>query len=277
VPHTDDDATRTHLVELCGWLSEELGVAVAPHRSPSPEVLASAFSSGRVDLAWTSPALFLTAPELRSAVPLVCSVRAGMSTYHGVLFVPLASRFRSPTDLKGTRVAWAAPTSAGGYIVPRLALASHGLDPRTLFVEETFHDSHHDVARAVFSGRADVGATFALFESGNASKPVLRAGFLDVVPGQRGRILYAAGPIPSDLIVAAPRLGINLRARVIRALGEVKTANASVQRAVTHILGADAFEAPRPHAFDALREQIADGRALGLLDELPSSERFKEP
>lgn len=275
VPHTDDGETRAHLAGLCEWLGEDIGVEVAPHRSPSPVALASALGSKQVDLAWVSPALFLSAPELRSTVPLVCCVRAGMSSYHGVLFVPLESRFRSPTDLKGARVAWAAPTSAAGYIVPRLSLASHGLDPRTLFVEETFYDSHHDVARAVFSGRADVGATFALFEAGNASKAILRAGYLDVVRGQKGRILYAAGPIPSDLIVAAPSVPTDLRARLILALSGVRTTGGAVQRAFLHIVGADSFEAPRPHAFDALREQIADGRALGLLDELPSSERLK--
>lgn len=256
------------MVELCAWLSRELGVTVAPHRSPSPIALASAFGAGRVSLAWVSPALFLTARELESCVAIACSVRSGMSSYHGVLFVPAAARFRSPSDLKGTRVAWVAPTSAAGYIVPRLSLASHGLDPRTLFADETFYDSHHAVTRAVFSGRADVGATFALFEEGNASKAILRAGFLDVVPGQKARILYAAGPIPSDLIVCAPNVPVSVRTRLTRALGELRSADGSVRRAVTHILGADTFEAPRPHAFDSLREQIADGRALGLLDEL---------
>lgn len=266
VPHTDDGEARACLVELCAWLSAELGAPVASHRAPSPIALASALGAGRVSLAWVSPALFLTAPELENSIPIACSVRAGMSSYHGVLFVPSASRFRSPSDLKGTRAAWVAPTSAAGYIVPRLSLASHGLDPRTLFVDESFYDSHHEVTRAVFSGRADVGATFALFEGGNASKAILRAGFLDVLPHQKARILYAAGPIPSDLIVAAPSVPASTRARLTRALAELRRADESVRHAVTHILGADAFEVPRAHMFDALREQISDGRALGLLD-----------
>jgi phosphonate transport system substrate-binding protein len=274
VPHTDDNLTRACLVELCSWLGNEIGVTVAPHRSPSPIALASAFGAGRVGLAWVSPALFLTARELEQAAPIACSVRSGLSTYHGVLFVPASSRLRSPSELTGTRVGWVAPTSAAGYIVPRLALASHGLDPRTLFESETFYDSHHEVTRAVFSGRADVGATFALFEAGNATKSILRAGFLDVVPGGKGRILYAAGPIPSDLIVAAPTLPPTLRVRLSRALVGLRSADISIQQAVAHILGADTFEEPRPHAFDALREQIADGRALGLLDDLPSASRI---
>ncbi len=268
VPHTDDDQTRGQLGELAKFLSAELQVRVSPHRSPSPLALASAFGSGRLDIAWVSPALLLTAPEMARAVPLVCSVRSGMSTYHGVLFVEASSPLRSPSDLAGARAAWVAPTSAAGYIVPRLALASHGLDPRSLFSSETFHDSHGNVARAVFSGRADVGATFALFENGEASQKLLRAGFHEAEEG-KARILYAAGPIPSDPIVVRHDLSSVLRARLIAALSEVPRASETVRQALAHTVGADTFEAVRPHAFDTLREQISDGRALGLLDELP--------
>jgi ABC-type phosphate/phosphonate transport system substrate-binding protein len=204
---------------------------------------------------------------MAKAIPLVCSVRSGMPTYHGVLFVEETSPIRSPSELRGVRAAWVAPTSAAGYIVPRLALASHGFDPRTIFSSETFCDSHGSVARAVLSGMVDVGATFAVFDQADASRKLLRAGFVDVVPGRRGRIIYAAGPIPSDPIVVAPTVGAGVRARLIAALSRISSADASVRRAVTHILGADAFEAVRPRSFDLLREQIADARQLGLLEE----------
>ena len=267
VPHTDDDRTRAELVALSKWLTKELGIQVHPHRSPSPDALASAFANGRVQIAWVSPALLLTSASMASAIPVVCSVRGGMATYHSVLFVAHDAPFSSPSELTGVRAAWVARTSAAGYIVPRLALASHGLDPRTTFSSETFYGTHGNVARAVFEGHADVGATFAVFAEGDATQKLERAGFVDVVENKRGRILYAAGPIPSDPIVVSPAVSLALRADLIRTLAKLSEADESIQKAVMHIIGADTFEAVRPHSFDGLREQIADGRELGILDE----------
>jgi ABC-type phosphate/phosphonate transport system substrate-binding protein len=111
-----------------------------------------------------------------------------------------------------------------------------------------------------------VGATYAVFEHGDATQKLERAGFVDVVPGKRARILYAAGPIPSDPIVVAPTIGPRLRAELIHTLTTISEAEQHVRDAVIHIIGADTFEAVRPHSFDGLRDQIAHGRELGLLD-----------
>ena len=262
VPHTDDESTRARLTELCAWLTKHLGLLVKPHRAPSPEALASAFASGRVDIAWVSPALLVTSSGLANARPLVCSVRQGLASYHTVLFVERASHMRSQSDLKGTRAAWVSPTSAAGYIVPRLSLAAHGLDPRELFAAETFHDSHGNVVRAVVERRADVGATYAVFENGDPTKALVRAGFLDV-PGADARIIHVAGPIPSDPVVIAPR--INARQRV-ELLDAFVSGHEEIMPALEHVLGTSTFEAVRLDAFESLRADIYHARELGLLE-----------
>ncbi|HSQ67886.1 MAG TPA: phosphate/phosphite/phosphonate ABC transporter substrate-binding protein [Polyangiaceae bacterium] len=262
VPHTDDELTRSRLLELCAWLSTHLGVIVRAHRAPSPEALASAFGAGRIDVAWVSPALLITAPQLEQARPLVSSIRQGMASYHSVLYVQQGSRYRSVADLAGARAAWVAPTSAAGYIVPRLSLAGYGFDPRTVFSSETFYDSHGNAARAVHSGHADVGATFAVFDGGDPTARLTRAGFEEVAGGPWARILHAAGPIPSDPIVIAPRVDAQRRVAITEAF---TTGHADIAAAIAHVLGADSFEAIRPGAFDRLREDIQMGRELGLL------------
>ena len=262
VPHTDDDETRAHLAELCAWLTRHLGVEVQAHRAGSPEALAAAFAERRVDIAWVSPALLVTSAGLTAARPLVCSVRQGLASYHTVLFVERGSTMRSQSDLKGARVAWVSPTSAAGYIVPRLSLAAHGLDPRDLFASETFHDSHGNVVRAVMERRAEVGATYAVFEGGDPTKPLVRAGFLDV-PGADARILHAAGPIPSDPVVIAPTIDGRRRVQLLDAF---VSGHEEILAALEHVLGTRAFEAVRLDAFDALRADIYHARELGLLD-----------
>jgi phosphonate transport system substrate-binding protein len=264
VPHTDDDLTRLRLVELCKWLSCELNAPVRAHRASSPGALAQAFQSGRVDIAWVSPALLIIHAGFSEAKPIVCALRQGVALYHAVLFVDEMSPYRSPSHLKGARAAWVAKSSAAGYIVPRLALASYGFDPRTLFSSEAFYDSHGNVARAVLDGLADVGATYAVFENGDPSQRMVRAGFDDVSSIKSARVLHAAGPIPSDPIVVGPRVSAAARIAIINAFVELRNAPGD---AIKHVIGADAFERIHPRALDALREEIRNGRELGLLDE----------
>jgi phosphonate transport system substrate-binding protein len=264
VPHTDDEHTRMHLHVLCAWLSSELGIHVRPHRAPSPDALASAFGAGRVDIAWVSPALLITAPQLEDASPVVCSIRQGLASYHAVLFVEERSRYKSLMYLPGARAAWVARSSAAGYIVPRMALATHGLDPRSMFDSETFYDSHGNVGRAVLGGEADVGATYAVFEGGIATGRLVRAGFDEAATGRAARILHAAGPIPSDPIVVGSNVSAMARATLVRALTQGRM-DPTAREALDHVLGAEAFATVDRRAFDALREDILHARTLGLL------------
>ncbi len=264
VPDLDDSATRLHLSDLCEALSERVGAEVKPHRSPSPAALASAFRAGRVTVAWVSPTLLLTSADLSSAIALVSSVRQGLTAYHGCLYVKADSELRSPAELSGTRAAWVAPSSAAGYIFPRLALASYGMDPRTLFTKESFHGSHGRVAEAVLSGQADVGAGYAVFENGNPTGTLTRSPFPESSEA-RARILLATSPIPSDLIVAARSLSAVLRAQLVRALQEVGESD-ECKEALMHVLGVERFVRHSPEMIAALREQIEVGQRLELLD-----------
>lgn len=254
VPVHDDGATRDAFDAICAALGEILGCSVVSHRAGSPGELASA----SVDLAWASPTLALT--EMQAAVPVVCSVRQGVAHYHGVLFVARGSDIVSLLDLDGSRAAWVAKSSSSGYIFPRVALAGNGIDPESLFFEEHFLGSHGAVADAVLSGRADVGATFAVFEGGNASARLVSAGFLD--PDRPARVLLATPPIPSDLVVASRELHRELGPVLedaLRALPHI------VPDAVQRVFNADELAVVDPRSLGELKRQLADARALGVL------------
>lgn len=265
MPYDDLPEARALLGDLCRHLSEIVHISIRPHRAPSPAALASAFGSGRVDLAWVSPVLALTAPELEHAAPLVSSVRAGVAQYHSVLFTSSDAPLRSLSDLVGVRAAWVARTSAAGFLVPRLALAARGLPPDVAFAEERFVDSHGAVARAVLGGEADVGATYAVFEGADPARAMLRSGFTRSVDGREGRVLLAVGPIPADLVIARPDVPITLRAALVTAFEALGT-NAEAARSATALFGTDCFERFEAGALDPLREDVESGRALGLID-----------
>lgn len=259
VPVHDDEPTREALGQLTAALTKRLGPCV-PVCCESPRELATRFEAGELQLVWSSPTLALTA--LSDAVPLVASVRQGVAYYHGVLFVLRDSEIRGPMDARGRHVAWVAESSAAGYLFARVALASLGLELDDFFGEESFLGSHGAVSAAVLEGRADIGATFAVFEDGDATRAVLRAGFTDHPKADEARILFSTPPVPSDLIVvsrgALKEHGPRLREALLVLPDELPDA-------VTQVTGADGFQACRERFLEQLRHQLEDARVLGLI------------
>ncbi|AKT41606.1 phosphate/phosphite/phosphonate ABC transporter substrate-binding protein [Chondromyces crocatus] len=259
VPATDDACTRLHLADFCALLGELVGGVISPHRAPSPGALASAVASGRVNVAWLSPTLMVKSPGLAPVVPLVSSVRAGSPLYHAALFVDEASPITAVEQLTGARAAWVAPSSASGYLFPRAALRRRGFDPRSLFSTETFHNTHGKVAEAVLHGHADVGATFAVYEDGESSHGMLRAGFLDVVPGRRGRVLDVAGPIPADLIASLPDVPIFARSALTVSLQRIAD-HPEAREPLRSLFGVERFAPFAAAGARALRTLVDFGR-----------------
>lgn len=264
VPMSDGDRTRVTLADFCAFLGENLRTSITPHRAPSPAALASAIQSGRVQLAWLSPTLLVASRRLGEVMPLVSSVREGVASYHAALFVPDTSPVQRPEHLARARAAWVAPTSAAGYIFSRLALARRGLDLRALFGSEAFHDSHGGVAYAVLTGDADVGATFAVYESGDPRRRLIKAGFSGAVPGRAARIIDVAGPIPADMIVAVKGLAPATRVAISLALQRLAEQPAA-RAAITALFGAEGFQVFSPGALPGLRSLVDAGRDLGIV------------
>ena len=216
VPSATPGDSRAPLDALCAALARKLGVPVTGAMPDSYGALATELERDRVQYAWMPPLLAVLSRERVRLRPLLSAVRGDRTDYRGVLFVDAAGPLHAVDDgdlrpagsaaegrrgsieeLRGKTVAWVDDTSAAGYLFPRLTLAARGLDPTTLFGEELFARSHAEVARAVFAGRAHVGATYA-----EKADPVRRAGFLDAAPpGRAARVIEWSRPIPNDVIV----------------------------------------------------------------------------
>jgi len=264
VPLRDDEKTRILLNDLCGLLAQATGVPAVPHRSPSPEALASALRNGRVHIAWTGALLLLLSEHMTDMVPILSSVRENVAFYHSVLFVPHDSPIRDLAGAKGKRVAWVAPSSASGYVVPRLSLARAGLDVDSYFQEEVFAGSHTAAARAALSGQVDLAGTYAVFQDGDPKKPLVKAGFRAVDPKLEVRVLDVSGPIPSDLIVAAPAVPVELRRTIGTALQRI-AADRSSKEIMRDLIGADGFTTFTPVVLREVRALVAVARASGAL------------
>jgi phosphonate transport system substrate-binding protein len=214
-----------------------------------------------VQIAWLSPTLMMTSAELASVIPLASSVREGVTSYHAALFVAEGSPIVSIEQLAGTRAAWVAPTSAGGYLFSRAALRRRGLDPRTLFSSETFYNTHGRVGEAVLRGKADVGATFAVYEAGDPTRKLVQAGFLDASPAGRARVLDVAGPIPADMIVGVRGVPIWARAALTVALQRIAD-SPSAREPLQALFGVERFAPFSSASLPALRMLVDLGREL---------------
>jgi phosphonate transport system substrate-binding protein len=263
---TNDEPRAAALTVFCTSLAEHLQKSVTPKPLLSPKLLAESLRQNEVQLAWVSPTLLVMSPLLNEVTPLLCTVREGVAFYHAALFVPQGSFIRGPSQLKGARVAWVAPSSAAGYIIPRISLVRQGLSLHNLFREEIFCNSHLGVCRAVMSGHADLGATFAVFAKGNPDSPLVRSGFAE--SGVNARIIDVAGPIPSDAFVASHAVAPALRLSLAAALRAISINNPNTQAALLTLFGSYEFRPFSMQAFEELSSLVSSAKELGALDKV---------
>lgn len=263
VPMVDEEPTRRAIEDLVGLVARAVALPIETRFERSPEALARLVGDGGADVAWVSPTLLLTAPGLARTAPLVSTVRERVTWFHGVIFVSRDAPYRTPLDLRGKRMAWVAPSSAAGYIFPRIALAGLGIDPSSHFAEERFFHTHDGVVRAVLNGEADAGAVFAVFEGGSALGPMKRSAFHNLDCADACRVIMSSAPIASDLVVATERaleLAPSLPTVLVRLARDPRG-----PELLTAAFNAETFALVDPGALEELRRQVQDARDLGVL------------
>jgi phosphonate transport system substrate-binding protein len=110
-----------------------------------------------LDLAW-----ICGLPYVRNNISLqlvVIPVFEGEPLYQSYLIVPNSDDKTSDiSDLKEKVFAYSDPDSNSGYLVPQVAIASKGFNPKHFFRRTFFTWSHRDVIEAVAVGLAQGGA-----------------------------------------------------------------------------------------------------------------------
>jgi phosphate/phosphite/phosphonate ABC transporter binding protein len=245
-------AAGVMLDALCTELTSSTGLSFRPVVLRSYDKLVAAVRDGEVEVAWAPPLVALELERDTQARVLLCSRRAGRVDYSSVLFARAEGGPRSLAELSGKRIAWVAKESSAGYVVPRMKLLSEGFDPDTMFSEQSFRRTHEAVARAVLSGDADVGATYASF--GEGSDEALSAGWFDAgAKSSEVRVLSSAGPIPTDVIAVHRSLDEAVGEQLSGALG-------TLGGVVKQLLNADGFARPEASHLDELRKLVEDAK-----------------
>lgn len=265
VPSSVPGDSRYALDALCISLTKLLDVPVHGINSASYQDLADELEKDRVDYAWMSPTLMMLTNERMQLRPLLSAVRKERTDYAAALFVDASRPWYALDDVRGKTVAWVDPTSASGYLVPRMHIAARGHDPATFFGKELFLRSHAEVVRAVIDGRADVGATHA--EPTDPGETIGAAGFLDVAPGHPIRVIEWSGRIPNDMIVGRGLLSKpehRVFANAILTLAEAEKG----RRLLRNAFAADTFMTTSREALQPLQKLVEAARRSGVLPQL---------
>lgn len=256
-------ALRSRFAQFSELLAKKSKLEISLFESSSYEELATAVVSGYVDVAWLPPIPYIALERHGAVVPLVQLHRGGRSTFHSVLVVRADSRFHEPAQLVRARAAWVDRYSASGFVVPRVALANLGVDPRTAFSEQRLWRSHESAIRVVVGGRADFAATYAGIGPDGA---IERGPWLDVKGAADAvRVLAVLGEIPGDVVAAHAGLDAAKRQRLTAALLAVSHDKRS-RLLANDAFGVDEF---RPFAADGyveLRDLTERASDAGLLD-----------
>ena len=251
---------RARMAALAERWSELSGIDVGVTPLGSYDRVAQLIHHREIDLAWLSPISLVSLARNRRVVPMLSFRRERNVHYRCALIVSSTSRATGIEQLRGKRAAWVDRLSASGYVLPRIELAQHGVGPKRLGGER-FFGSHDGVVRAVASGRADFGATFAhVGKGGTISGPWQKT------PGlaRSIRVLGTFGEVPPDAIAASSELEPAVRERLERALRGMTKLERDRQL-LADAFGAEDFDKPRPATYQALRKTVFRAFETGLL------------
>ncbi|HEY8075850.1 MAG TPA: PhnD/SsuA/transferrin family substrate-binding protein [Labilithrix sp.] len=260
VPPPSFAAAEPGVARVLRYVSERADVMMVRRHVDTYEALARALRHGEIDVAWLPPIPFARLSGDGLVHELVCGERAGRETFCAVLIARADSKIGTRRELVGKRVAWVDPLSATGYVVPRLRLASHGIDPTTSFTKESFYGSHPAVVRAVLDRQADIGATYAGF--GDRGE-LVRGSFLDVGASADDLLVVDAyGDIPPDVVAVRAAVDPQVALRVAKALLE---ADGDALDAIRAVFGVVRFVQEPLTGYDTLRAEVEHGVDSGVI------------
>lgn len=233
---------------LAAYLAERMDCEVQFAILDSFAEVAEELRAHRISFAWLPPLNYARAAD--GVQLLLRSVRADSGSYHSALFAREESQLRSAADLAGKHVAWVSRDSLSGYVLPALALR----EAEVKLGEETFAGSHAAVVKAVKDEWADAGATFCHVTEIDGVQHVISAGWTETVDvgTTRFRVLGRYGPVPGDVLCAAPSVAGAALARFLDAMLHVHEQKGGPE-AVRGLFGADRFVEADPGEYRKLR------------------------
>jgi len=192
-------------VPLLRYLERSTGYRFKLMPLPHNGSVVDEMGGGRVQFAAIGTLSYLDAHKRYGVDALVVARNAtGESEYRALIVTRSESGIRTIEDLRDRSLAFGAPNSTQGNLIPRIMLQQAGINVSELRAFQ-HHSSHFETASAVLSGRFDAGAI-----QDTLGRELVRSGQL--------RIVAESGPFPSSTISMARGLAPEVVEAVRQAL-----------------------------------------------------------
>lgn len=169
-------------------------------------------ATGKVDLAFLSPLLYVQAKKKHPSIKLLCAIRTkGTSTYQGLVIARADKEINKLEDLKGKSFCWVSRHSTSGYLFPLAMMLERGITPNRDFRREYMTGYHHEALRRIEAGICDAAAVFSDTYFKAKVQGSIKTGL---------HVVAATSPIPRDAVCAGKRVEGALLVEIRKALLE---------------------------------------------------------
>jgi len=148
---------QERFLPLIEQLSLQSGYKISFSISKDYETHVDDLCSGKTDLAFIGPAVYVTAFERNPGIKLLGVLNGKIPLLRGAIVVRDDSALNSPADLKGRSMAFVSPESTMGFKLACYTLRNSGVSLDALG-DYVFLGNHENVAFSVLAGRFDAGA-----------------------------------------------------------------------------------------------------------------------
>jgi phosphonate transport system substrate-binding protein len=245
IPERDIFAQRHRHKALADYLAAQLGRPVEILTVNTYRAILDDFREQKVEAAFMgSLVAVLTMDRLKARVLVKPELPGGVTTYHGVLFVPESSPVQSIDDLVGRSLAMVKTTTAGDLFA-FCHLAEHRLLGRPDAPRLVMVGTHDDVVAEVMAGRVDAGAV----------KNLRLDAFEQAHPDARIRRIHSCLPVPNNALVlrqdVSDAMGRRLSEILLR-MNESETGSRALG-----VFGATRFVPCMPEEYASIYQMIA--------------------
>ncbi|SOD29419.1 phosphonate transport system substrate-binding protein [Variovorax sp. YR752] len=216
IPAEDSQAMIESSRQVLDSLQQQLGMPVKPFVATDYNGVIEALRSKKLDVAYLGPFSYVLANQIADVEAFAVAVtkKTGQSSYKSVIIARKENGLAKTADLKGRTFAFVDPTSASGHLFPKAGLLQAGYDPETFFSRVIFSGSHDASILAVANKKVDAAAVADRILASAIAKGQVKADELEIV--------WSSNPIPESPMVWRKDLDPALKAKIAKALANVK-------------------------------------------------------
>ncbi|QRF61393.1 phosphonate ABC transporter substrate-binding protein [Variovorax paradoxus] len=216
IPAEDSQAMIESSRQVLDSLQQQLGMPVKPFVATDYNGVIEALRSKKLDVAYLGPFSYVLANQVADVEAFAVAVtkKTGQSAYKSVIIARKESGIAKTADLKGRSFAFVDPTSASGHLFPKSGLLQAGYDPETFFGRVIFSGSHDASILAVANKKVDAAAVADRILASAIAKGQVKQDELEIV--------WSSNPIPESPMVWRKDLDPALKAKIAKALANVK-------------------------------------------------------